>query len=199
MAVAGVRSPAPRGRRSGRRSRGRSARPDRRSATRRWRRRRTISSTAGRRAGPGSRTSRTTRARPARSAPSGPLSPAYQRSAAWSRPSTESTRSRPSPTSRATSRSSRAVVRVERLVTDEVAGHQPGVVLVDRHQVAGAEVALADPVLPRHPGRARRSASSPGSSTTSLTVTCFCRGARAIVTRPAPADVARAGCWRRGG
>ena len=101
----------------------------------------------------------------------GPLSPSNQRSAASSRPSIESTRSRPSPSSRMTSRISRPVRASSASSPTRKPGTRRGSSSDDRHQVARAEVALGDPVLPGHPRSVPSQRPSPGSRTISLTVT----------------------------
>ena len=116
--------------------------------------------------------------------------------AASSRPSTDSTSSRPSPTSRITSRWSRARRRRRVPVADQVARHQPRVVAGDRHQVAGAQVLRRHPVLPRQPlrGHARRLARKHHHLVDGHGLLPGRPGDR---DRPAPADVARLGRRRR--
>ena len=78
--------------------------------------------------------------------------------AARSRPSRDSTRARPRPSSSAIScccGSSALVDEVVARVAAQVGRNQPRVVLVDGQQVAGRQVAGLDPLAPRHPGRAR--------------------------------------------
>ena len=85
-----------------------------------------------------------------RSAPSGPWSPSYQRWAVSARPSRDITRARPRP-------SSQADLLDRRVVGEHVARGQPLVVGRGRQQVADAEVARLEPLLPGQPaGREQR-------------------------------------------
>ena len=138
--------------RSGRRSRGRRRPPGRRRWRCRWRRHRTCSDS-----GPASRTRKPQVQQVSGAAwasgASGPPSPSYHRSAARSRPSSESVRTRPRPRSLATLRTCALSSAVERVVAEGVRRHEPRVVLLDGQQVARGEVAGLEPLPVGHPRR----------------------------------------------
>jgi hypothetical protein len=91
------------------------------------------------------------------------------------------TRSRPRPSSATTARVACPLGRVgvPRGVAAGEAGLDAGIVVGRRHEDARADVAGLDAVGPRHPGGGDEQRPSPGSMTTSLTVTTFGRARRA--------------------
>ena len=71
--------------------------------------------------------------------------------AAWSRPSSDRTRTRPSPSSRPPARTCARSSASSGVVAEGVRRHEPRVVLLDGQQVARGQVAGLDPLLVRHP------------------------------------------------
>ena len=111
----------------------------------------------------------------------GPASPSYQRCAARSRPSGDSTRARPRPRSLG-DHADRALSSVSSGSSPKrVRRHQPRVVVVDGQQVAWRKVAGLDPLAVGHPRR-RDDGLVAGDQHDLVDGDRFCRDARATVT-----------------